>query len=262
MIFLIYGATSAVGLTQIEMNDVREQGSEFVIKVPETKANGIRSFTVKNEYAEYVKKYKQLRPANVAHDRFFVNYQKGKCTVQPIGRNKFLHAPKLIAKFLKLDDADNYTCHSFRKESLQVKRKTCGPSSEQINFETSADTTPNSVDPSTVTIASIAPTTENIIGGKRIAFDLLPKKSQEKYSISYDKFMAWKSDEQIDKDCFSEEVMLRYFDQLKSELPSFFITIFYSDNAMCCSQIQTNVTFGGIFNVTNNNSKERQCRHK
>lgn len=191
-----------------------ERGSQFVINFPETKGNGIRSFSVKHEYAEYVRKYKKLRPANVQTDRFFLNYHNGKCTVQPVGRNKFLRTPKVIAKFLKLEDADNYTCQSLRKESVQEKeRKSVDPNFEQINFEKSTETMPSSVDTSTV---------PNKIGedGKSMSFDLLPLKSQMKYVSAYDKFMAWKTGEEIDKQCFSEAVMLQYFNQLKSECPT------------------------------------------
>lgn len=41
---------------------------------------------------------------------FFVNYQKGKCTTQP----------KLIATYLELNDAEEYTGHSFRRTSATL----------------------------------------------------------------------------------------------------------------------------------------------
>jgi hypothetical protein len=78
---------------------------------------------VESEYAAYVQKYKELRPENVLHSRFFINYQHGRCTVQPIGRNKFLNAPKAIANFLNLKDAESYTGHSFRGKSLKRNRR-------------------------------------------------------------------------------------------------------------------------------------------
>jgi len=206
MIFLIYGATCEA-LTKVEVKNVIEQGSEFVIKIGD--GSGTRSFTVKNGYAEYVRKYKQLRPANVAHDRFFVNFQKGKCTVQPIGRNKFLRAPKAIAKFLKLEDSENYMCSSFRKDNRKIESISCTVDTATVANESTPSTT-NTTD-------------EEI---KTVAFDSLPKKSQEKYVSTYKKLMAWKTSKEIDKECFSVAVMLDYFNFLKSELPSFLITIF------------------------------------
>jgi len=197
-IFLIYGASGRT-LTKVEVNDVIEQGSEFVVQIADAKTNVIRSFTVKNEYAEYVRKYKQMRPANVAHDRFFLTYQKGKCTVQPLGKHKFEHAPKTLAKFLKLEDADNYTCSSFRKESIPSKRKIGGS-----NLEPSTETNTSTNDVTILRDADV------------IAFDVLPEKSRVQYLRSYERLMAWKTDEKIDKECFSETVMLEYFNYMKS----------------------------------------------
>lgn len=120
MIFGIYGATSADELTNVKVNDITEQGSVFVIKIPRDGKTNARTFTVENEYAAYVRKYKKLRPAHIQHRRFFINYQNGKCTVQPIGRNKILNATKVIAHFLNLEDADNYTGNSFRRTSKKL----------------------------------------------------------------------------------------------------------------------------------------------
>ena len=120
MIFGIYGATRAEELTRVSIADVKEQGNVFVIKIPKTKTNICRSFTVEDDYAEIIRKYVRLRPANVENNRFFLNYQKGKCTVQPIGRNKFLAVPKLVADFLALPDSETYTGHSFRRTSATL----------------------------------------------------------------------------------------------------------------------------------------------
>lgn len=120
MIFGVYGATRADELTKVNVNDVREEGNVLVIKIPETKTNVVRTFTVENEYAALIRKYAKLRPSTVGHNRFFINFQKGKCTPQPIGRNKFLSTPKQIANFLHLEDADNYTGHSFRRTSATL----------------------------------------------------------------------------------------------------------------------------------------------
>jgi len=49
------------------------------------------------------------------------------------------------------------------------------------------------------------------------AFNELSKKTQDKYLQAYDKLMLWKASENIDKESFSEAVMLEYFHYLKSE---------------------------------------------
>lgn len=115
MLFAIYGATSKDELTNIEVEDVIEQGSVISIKIANTTTNLIRTFTLKTEYAVYVEKYIRLRPQNVQHKRFFINYGDGKCTTQPIGKLRFARTPKIIAHFLNLEDADNYSFHGLRK---------------------------------------------------------------------------------------------------------------------------------------------------
>lgn len=120
MIFGVYGATRADELTKVHVSDIREEGNIIIVKIPETKTNVVRTFTVEDQYAECIKKYMNLRPQKIDHNRFFINFQKGKCTVQPVGRNKFLNTPKQIAIFLNLDNPENYTGHSFRRTSATL----------------------------------------------------------------------------------------------------------------------------------------------
>lgn len=115
-IFGIHGVTKANELTTVTMGDVKEQGEVFVIKIPQMKENIIRTFTVEKDYAGYVKKYQALHPSTPT-GRFFVQYQNGKCSMQPIGKGKICSAPKVIAKFLNLPDSGLYNNHSYRKAS-------------------------------------------------------------------------------------------------------------------------------------------------
>lgn len=57
MIFGIFGVTGEI-LTKVTVDDVNEQGSVFIVNVSVAKTNSIRTFTVKNEYASYIRKYK------------------------------------------------------------------------------------------------------------------------------------------------------------------------------------------------------------
>ena len=66
------------------------------------------------------KKYIELRPQAVPHRRLFLNYQHGKCTVQPVGENKFRKVPSVIATFLGLPEAASYTGHAFRRSSASL----------------------------------------------------------------------------------------------------------------------------------------------
>lgn len=56
-----------------------------------------------------VQKYERLRPSHVKTDRFFINFQKGKCTVQTIGKLKFYKMPARIASYLNLPESHLYT---------------------------------------------------------------------------------------------------------------------------------------------------------
>lgn len=99
---------------------VKQQGEVIVVKIPETKTKVVRTFTIENQYANMVRKYTKLRPAKCTTNRFFLCYRNGKCTQQPIGKNKFLTAPKEIANFLQLADSETYTGHSFRRTSATL----------------------------------------------------------------------------------------------------------------------------------------------
>lgn len=117
MIFGICGACRLPELVQITSKDVQHQGNLFVVKIPVTKTKVPRTFIIEGELSRLVKNYESLRPSDVTTDRFFLNYQNGKCTSQPIGINKFGAMPKRIAEYLKLPDASLYTGHSFRRTS-------------------------------------------------------------------------------------------------------------------------------------------------
>lgn len=101
-----------------------------------------------------------------------------------------------------------------KKTSIPNKKKVGGTKSKQINCKRSTETITSSKSTATVAIGEDA---------EAIAFDFLPEKSLAKYLRSYERFMAWKSVEKIDKDYFSAEVVLDYFNYLKRECFSFTI---------------------------------------
>lgn len=70
--------------------------------------------------ANIVTQYIVLRPTNIKTNRFFVNYQHGKCLAQPIGINKFRQNPRKVAMYLKLENPEHYTGHSFRRTSATM----------------------------------------------------------------------------------------------------------------------------------------------
>lgn len=119
--FGIAGACRRDEFTKMEVNDVQDNGSMLVVKLPKTKTNKPRKFVIDCEdenimrMVELYRKYVLLRPPNTPHDRLFVSYRNGKCSIQPVGINSFGKIPSQIAEYLGLRDAKEYTGHSFRR---------------------------------------------------------------------------------------------------------------------------------------------------
>ncbi|XP_073956428.1 uncharacterized protein [Choristoneura fumiferana] len=120
LIFGITGACRRQELNNITTKDIENHGEMLLVKIPNTKNKIPRSFTIHGPFYEIVKKYESLRSTKGKSDRFFQNFQNGKCTSQPIGVNKFGSMPREIAKFLGLPQADAYTGHSFRRTSATL----------------------------------------------------------------------------------------------------------------------------------------------
>lgn len=106
----------------------------YFVKIPakNTKTNQEKSFAIRGAMLDIVRKYENLRPAHTTSDRFFLNYQKGKCTTQVIGKCKFYKMPRRIAAYLKLPDADRYTGNC----SLSFVRKSIAHSSLSKSIRT------------------------------------------------------------------------------------------------------------------------------
>ncbi|XP_065223183.1 uncharacterized protein LOC135847549 [Planococcus citri] len=114
LIFTLMGACKTDELVDMGVNQIETHGRMYLVKIPNPGTNTHRSFTISDQYYDLVEKYWNLRPANLRSDRFFTNYQRGKCTVQFIGKNKFTKMPKQIAEYLHLDEPERYTGHSIR----------------------------------------------------------------------------------------------------------------------------------------------------
>ncbi|XP_026326762.1 uncharacterized protein LOC113235316 [Hyposmocoma kahamanoa] len=120
MIFGVTGACRRQELSEVTAKDVETHGQMLLIKINNTKNKVPRSFAIHGPFYDIVKKYEALRTDKAKSDRFFQNYQKGRCVAQPTGINKFGAMPKEIAKFLNLPDPDLYTGHSFRRTSATL----------------------------------------------------------------------------------------------------------------------------------------------
>ena len=120
MIMGITGACRREELCNIQMNDIQNHGTMFLVTIPKTKTGISRSFTVMNEFYTVCKKYIQMRPSNVKTNRLFLQYHRGRCTTQPIGINNFGAMPKKVAEFLNLSNPEMYTGHCFRRTSTTL----------------------------------------------------------------------------------------------------------------------------------------------
>ncbi|KAK4887301.1 hypothetical protein RN001_003572 [Aquatica leii] len=117
----VLGACRGAELCDMAVADFEDLEKKLLkITIPTTKTHISRTFTVEGEYYEIIKKYASLRPKNAESSRFFLNYQKGKCTKQIIGKNKVATCPKQIAEFLNLPNSGEYTGHSFRRTSATL----------------------------------------------------------------------------------------------------------------------------------------------
>lgn len=101
----------------LKYSAVEDHETMLLIKIPEIKTPIERSFIVHGKMYEICKKYMDLRPTNADHYRFFLNFQMGKCTRQPIGKHKISKMLRLNADFLDLPDAELFSGHAFRRTS-------------------------------------------------------------------------------------------------------------------------------------------------
>jgi hypothetical protein len=92
-VILLLGLMGALRMAEtfnVKVNDIERHGDKLlIVKIPTTKNKQRKSFTIQVQYLELVERYMALRPKGIATDKFFINYQNGKCICQPIGINKF-----------------------------------------------------------------------------------------------------------------------------------------------------------------------------
>lgn len=120
MILGITGAIRREELRNLTIRDIEHHTNMILIKIPRTKNDVARKFTVDGDFYNIFKKYEALRPKETVSDRFFLCLRDGKCTQQVIGINTFGAMPKTIATYLGLTNPDTYTGHSFRHTSATM----------------------------------------------------------------------------------------------------------------------------------------------
>ena len=99
-------------MVNLTVEDIQYHGDVILVKFPYTKTHKERPYTLLGAQAAIFKKYAYLRPTKVPTNRFFLNFQNGKCTVQVIGKNKIAKCPYKIATYLGLPDSTRYTAQA------------------------------------------------------------------------------------------------------------------------------------------------------
>lgn len=111
----------------MKIGDIEKMGDgNLKITLPKTKNKKRREFVIDGgdepgiNLLEKMRKYLDIRPANVPSGRFFLRYTNGKCIRQPIGIHTMGDYPRKIASFLNLPNATLYTGHCFRRSSISM----------------------------------------------------------------------------------------------------------------------------------------------
>ena len=111
----------------MKVKDVQDIGnSRILVSITDNKDDYAEDFLIGNLYYDKIKKYIDLRPPDQFSDRFFINFQEGKCTRQPIGYNKIRKTPSMIATDLSLNEPKNYTGHCFRRTAATLLSESGG----------------------------------------------------------------------------------------------------------------------------------------
>lgn len=131
LVFGICGALRCDEITAIKTTDVEDLGNKFLVSINDNKNDYPGQFVIGGLFYSKVKPYISMRPEEQLHDRFFVQYQKGKCNRQPIGRHEIGEIPQMIATYLNLDNSKKYTGHSFRRTSATLLSES-GANMQQI----------------------------------------------------------------------------------------------------------------------------------
>lgn len=93
----------------MKLEDVQDLNDKFLVSIQHNKNEYPGQFVIGNLFYNKVKHYISLRPTEPFTDRFFIQYSKGKCTRQVIGKNKIREVPQIIASYLKLPNPKKYT---------------------------------------------------------------------------------------------------------------------------------------------------------
>jgi integrase len=125
LVFGIFGACRRDDLIRLSLDDVEDNGRFLVVFLRDGKTHRSRSFTITNENCKFdpctiYRKYADLRPKHMESRRLFVAYRNQRCYAQHVGCHTISGIPKLVAKYLKLKNPEEYTGHGLRRSSATM----------------------------------------------------------------------------------------------------------------------------------------------
>ena len=100
-------------MTYLHSEVVYDTGTTFFVDLDYTKTYKRRNFMINEAFYPIVKKYVDLRSANAPENRFFIQYKKGKCTIQSVGINTMYDQSKIVAEFLR--GSGRFNGHTMRR---------------------------------------------------------------------------------------------------------------------------------------------------
>lgn len=121
MIMGVAGGCRGEELCRMKLDDMKDEDDAVIVTVPDPTTDLARTFSIidKEEdnirWLQLFRKYVELRPYATENRRFFVRYHAGRCFNQVVGKNTFGKMPRLIAKYLKLEEPAAYTGHAFKR---------------------------------------------------------------------------------------------------------------------------------------------------
>lgn len=116
-VFGVFGAYWGLDLTNLCVDNVTDYGTEISVRISDSNTKRLKEYSISQTFADIVRKYMKLRPAQKMTNRLFLQYRDGKCIGQHIGKQGIVRMPRIIAEYLGMPDLDDpvrYSGHSFR----------------------------------------------------------------------------------------------------------------------------------------------------
>ncbi|GLV40663.1 hypothetical protein CBL_04466 [Carabus blaptoides fortunei] len=121
----VFGGLKREEMVKMTIDQIEDKGCVLLVNIPQARTGETKAFAIMEEHElnalDLVRQYIALRPPGLAERRFFLSYRNNHCTAQPVGKNSLGSVPSVIAKYLQLDNANEYTGHCLRQMSTKWK---------------------------------------------------------------------------------------------------------------------------------------------